>query len=473
MQQFCARAYGPLFTAGMRFWQLGESHYWGHNAILRMAPFIEHCALAPIAGSGSLSGDILSHDFVEAALMRRAGWKVWVADELDGSYEQVPPNLLAELQRDRRWCHGNLQNSRLMFEPGPARGASHGLPHRRAGLRLVAALARLPAALDPAVRAAGRQSSRPTSSSPTSCSRSGRPPTSKLMLTLFGLTAVLLLAPKVLSLVAIVVRGEARRFGGTRRLIGSALVEFAHSLLLAPVRMLFHTQFVLAALTGWRLDWKSPPRDDASTGWREAVSRHGAHTLLAVLWIVAIVVSSETFAWWLTPILLGLLAAMPLSVWGSRVAAGRALRRRGLLLTPEEIRQPRVLAAADRQADLVAQRLATFKAAVGDAEVHERVVAASPRRGEAAGPKAAAEAARVERALREGPDALSTDDRFRLLSSPQALSALRAEVVAHRAHPAWWQAPQAGIRPSPDRRARARCRGRARRGPLTVSGGFG
>ena len=67
----------------------------------------------------------MSHDFVEAALMRRAGWKVWIADDLDGSYEQVPPNLLAELQRDRRWCHGNLQNSRLMFEPRPARGAPH------------------------------------------------------------------------------------------------------------------------------------------------------------------------------------------------------------------------------------------------------------------------------------------------------------------------------------------------------------
>jgi len=95
IQQFAARAYGPLFTAGMRFWQLGESHYWGHNAILRMAPFMAHCALAPLPGDGPLAGEVMSHDFVEAALMRRAGWKVWVADELDGSYEQVPPNLLA------------------------------------------------------------------------------------------------------------------------------------------------------------------------------------------------------------------------------------------------------------------------------------------------------------------------------------------------------------------------------------------
>jgi len=440
VQQFCARAYGPLFTAGMRFWQLGESHYWGHNAILRMEPFLRHCALAPIEGSGSLSGHILSHDFVEAALMRRAGWKVWVADELDGSYEQVPPNLLAELQRDRRWCHGNLQNSRLMFEPG-----LHAV-HRTAFLTGVLAYASSPLWLA-FLMLSTLLFARHAGADPTYFVEPNQLfpiwPTAnlKLMLTLFGLTALLLFAPKVLSLVGIVLRGEARRFGGTRRLIGSALVEFAHSLLLAPVRMLFHTQFVLAALTGWRLDWKSPPRDDASTGWREAAWRHGAHTLLAVLWIVAIVVSSKSFAWWLTPILLGLLCAIPLSVWGSRVAAGRALRRRGLLLTPEEIREPRVLAAATREADAVGTRLATFKLAVVDAEAHERVAAAMPPRL-AAGMKSAAESARVERALREGPGVLSVDERFRLLSSREALAQLRAEVAAHRAHPAWWHAPQ-------------------------------
>jgi membrane glycosyltransferase len=449
VQQFCARAYGPLFTAGMRFWQLGESHYWGHNAILRTEPFLRHCALAPIEGSGSLSGHILSHDFVEAALMRRAGWKVWVADDIDGSYEQVPPNLLAELQRDRRWCHGNLQNSRLMFEPG-----LHPV-HRTAFLTGVLAYASSPLWLAflllSTILFARQAGVDPTYFfEPNQLFPIWPTANLKLMLTLFGLTAVLLFAPKMLSLVAIVGRGEAHRFGGTRRLVGSALVEFAHSLLLAPVRMLFHTQFVLAALTGWRLDWKSPPRDDASTSWREAAGRHGAHTLLAVLWIAAIVLSSNSFAWWLSPILFGLLSAMPLSVWGSRVAAGRALRRRGLLLTPEEIREPRVLRAAAREADAVAARLATFKAAVGDAGLHDRVVAASPARAAAAGPKGAAEAARIERALREGPDALSADERFRLLSSARAMTTLRAEVAAHRAHPAWWQAarPQQAAGPA-------------------------
>lgn len=441
VQQFCSRAYGPLLTAGMRFWQLGESHYWGHNAILRMAPFALHCALAPIEGSGSLSGEILSHDFVEAALMRRAGWKVWVADELEGSYEQVPPNLLAELQRDRRWCHGNLQNSRLMFEPG-----LHPV-HRTIFLTGVLAYASSPlwlaflllstvlfarhAGADPAYFIEPNQLFPiwPTANP-------------KLMLTLFGLTGVLLFAPKALSVFAIVLRGQARRFGGVGRLFSSALIEVAHSLLLAPVRMLFHTRFVLAAMTGWRLDWKSPPRDDAATGWGEALRRHGAHTLLALLWIAAIVISSDSFAWWLSPILLGLLSAMPLSVWGSRVDAGRALRRRGLLLTPEELRQPRVLAEAAREAEGVATRLATFRTAVVEPRQHERVAAALPDRPAPSGAKAAAEARRLEHALRDGPEALRRDDRLRLLSSRAALVRLRAEVAAHRAHPGWWLAPE-------------------------------
>ena len=460
VQQFCARAYGPLFTAGMRFWQLGESHYWGHNAILRMEPFVAHCALAPIEGSGSLSGHILSHDFVEAALMRRAGWKVWVADELDGSYEQVPPNLLAELQRDRRWCHGNLQNSRLMFEPG-----LHAV-HRTAFLTGVLAYASSPLWLA-FLLLSTLLFARQAGVDPTYFFEPNQLfpiwPTAnlKLMLTLFGLTAVLLLAPKVLSLVAIVGRGEARRFGGTRRLIGSALVEFAHSLLLAPVRMLFHTQFVLAALTGWRLDWKSPPRDDASTGWREAAcAAWRAHAAGGALdrrhrrqqQELRLVADADPAR--------PALAAMPLSVWGSRVAAGRALRRRGLLLTPEEIRQPRVLARRGT-------RSRRGRAAAGDVQGGGRrrrrsmsacvaaIAAAAPRRrpeGRRRGGAGRAGAARRARRAVDGralPPALE----------PAGDGALRAEVVAHRAHPAWWQAPQAGAgrrtgaRPSPKSRA--------------------
>ena len=258
-----------------------------------------------------------------------------------------------------------------------------------------------------------------------------------LMLTLFGLTAVLLLAPKVLSLVLLVVRGEAHRFGGAARLFASALIEFVHSLLLAPVRMLFHTQFVLAALTGWRLDWKSPPRDDASTPWREAVARHGVHTLLAIVWIAAILVTSAAFPWWLSPILTGLLLAIPLSVYTSRVRIGRALRRRGLMLTPEEGREPRVLREARRVGAAVAERLVNLRAAIADRVTQQRVISALPPSAAPSGAKADAEAARIERALREDPEAISADAGLRLLSSRSALVVMHREVVAGRAHPDW------------------------------------
>ncbi|MEP6740106.1 MAG: glucans biosynthesis glucosyltransferase MdoH [Caldimonas sp.] len=438
IQQFSARTYGPLFTAGMRFWQLGESHYWGHNAILRVAPFMAHCGLAALQGKGSLSGEVMSHDFVEAALMRRAGWKVWVADEVEGSYEQVPPNLLAELQRDRRWCHGNLQNSRLMFEPG-----LHAV-HRTAFLTGVLAYASSPLWLAFLMLStflfAQHAGADPTYFfQPYQLFPIWPTANLQLMLTLFGLTGVLLLAPKALSIVAIVVRGEAHRFGGAGRLLTSAFIEFWHSLLLAPVRMLFHTQFVLAALTGWRLDWKSPPREDASTSWRQAWARHGAHTVLAVVWIATIVFTSDAFPWWLSPILAGLLFAIPLSVSTSRATLGRALKKRGLLLTPEETRVPQVLRSAGRLAAEVEIRAANFVRAIADDATHARVVAAAPGRQPGAGAKLDVETALVERALREGPASLGADDRLRILSSRQASQRLHREVLGHHAHPDWWR----------------------------------
>ena len=117
-QQFANRAYGPMYAAGLHHWFLGDAQFWGHNAIIRVKPFMRHCGLARLPGKPPLGGDILSHDFVESALMRRAGYSVWLAYDLEGSYEEVPPNLLNELKRDRRWCQGNLQHLRLVFSRG-------------------------------------------------------------------------------------------------------------------------------------------------------------------------------------------------------------------------------------------------------------------------------------------------------------------------------------------------------------------
>src|SRR5260221_1670634 len=112
--QFGSRLYGPVLSSGLAFWQLGDANYWGHNAIIRVAAFTEHCGLPVLPGSAPLGGEILSHDFVEAALIRRAGWKVWIVPELEGSYEELPANVIDYAKRDRRWCQGNLQHARLL-----------------------------------------------------------------------------------------------------------------------------------------------------------------------------------------------------------------------------------------------------------------------------------------------------------------------------------------------------------------------
>jgi len=433
--QFCSRVYGPLFTVGLHYWQLGESHYWGHNAILRMAPFIEHCALPPLPGKTSLSGGVMSHDFVEAALMRRAGWKVWIAHDLDGSYEQVPPNLLAELGRDRRWAQGNLQNSRLVFEPG-----LHPV-HRTVFLTGVMAYLSSPFWLAflmlSTVLFATHSHLVPTYFvKPYQLFPIWPTANFKLMLTLFGLTAVLLLAPKVISLFTIIVKGDARRYGGVSRLLLSALLEFLHSVLLAPVRMLFHTQFVLAALTGVKLAWKSPPRHDAATGLGEALRRHALGSVLALTWIGVILVSSAAFQWWLSPVLAGLLLAMPISAWTSRAGPGRWLRARGLFLIPEERVQPAVLAEADRYAAMF-HTTPGFIDAVTDPTTHASVLRSLPTRPPARGAKAQAQAGLVVRAASEGPRALTQADCLRLLADAQALRALRTRVLARDGHRDW------------------------------------
>jgi membrane glycosyltransferase len=455
IQQFGSRVYGPLFTAGLHFWQLGESHYWGHNAILRVAPFMAHCALARLPGQTSLSGDVMSHDFVEAALMRRAGWKVWIAYDLDGSYEQVPPNLLAELQRDRRWCHGNLQNSRLMFEPG-----LHPV-HRTVFLTGVLAYVSAPlwlAFLLLSTVLFGHQSHEIPQYffEPHQLFPVWPAVNLKLTLTLFGLTGVLLLAPKALSLFVIAWQGQARQYGGLPKLLAGALLEFIHSMLLAPVRMLFHTQFVLAALTGIRLDWKSPPRDDAATGWGEAWRRHGVHSLLAVLWVAAILAISTTFAWWLSPIIVGLLMAIPLSAWGSRAGPGRWLRRRDILLIPEERSEPYVLRQARRYALGLDAPLPFVEAIVNEGE-SRNIDSAIAVRAPAAGAKASALTRLVDHALAAGPQALGPAQRHRLLGDAQALRWMRSRIRVRQAHPDWWlpQAPPASRRPAAQRGAQA------------------
>ncbi|HEX7868049.1 MAG TPA: glucans biosynthesis glucosyltransferase MdoH, partial [Variovorax sp.] len=340
-QQFASRVTGRLFTLGMQFWQLGESHYWGHNAIIRVEPFMKHCALAPIKGTGGMSGGIMSHDFVEAALMRRAGYNVWLVSDLVGSYEQQPPDLLAELQRDRRWCQGNLQNARLMAEPG-----IH--PVHRA-MFVTGTMAYVSAPLWLAFLTLG-----------TALWLSGSSLVSNwsvLPAELAGLwvwTLCLLFLPRVLGIAAVLMRGEQRQYGGVWGLVKSSVMEAGLAIVQAPVRMLAHSLFVLVALTGIKLDWKSPPREAAAVPWKVAATQLAPMTLVIAMLAVGVAMIDPSALIWLMPVGLPLLLAIPLTVLTSQIALGTTLRDRGYLLIPEESRSPAVL----RRAWMHAVRLA-------------------------------------------------------------------------------------------------------------------
>ncbi|MDB5802670.1 MAG: glucosyltransferase MdoH [Rhodocyclales bacterium] len=333
-QQFASRVTGPLFTAGMQYWQLGESHYWGHNAILRVAPFMQHCALARLSGNNALSGDILSHDFVEAALMRRAGYEIWIAPDVEGSYEQVPPNLIAELERDRRWCQGNLLNARLIAEPGIA-------PVHRA-MFLTGLMAYLSAPLWFAYLLAG--TGYWLVAEPGFDFMNDRVP--DLLGALWLCTAAMLMLPRVLGVVAVLLRGEQKLYGGAGKLWFGAGIEAALSVLKAPIRMFAHTCFVLAALTGWRIEWQSPPREARAVRYGEAAEWFIGYSLLTMEWAFLTCLANPAAVVWLLPVFIPLMLAVPLTVATGSVTLGQRLRHWRLLLTPEETQAPALLRAA-------------------------------------------------------------------------------------------------------------------------------
>lgn len=356
LQQFAGRVTGRLFTAGMQFWQLGDSHYWGHNAIIRIEAFMRHAALASMPRKGGHT-HILSHDFVEAALLGRAGYETWLAADLSGSYEQQPSNLVEELGRDRRWCEGNLLNMRLVAEPG-FRAA-----HR--AMLATGAMAYLSAPLWLLYLVLGTVAAWLSPISATEDLGTGilaRVPTA--MLCLWTCTAVLLLLPRVLGVLLVIKRGEQDGYGGAVALIASAVLEAGVSILQAPVRMVAHTTYALSAITGLSLDWKSPSREARSVDWAAAVRSFGSLALVIGLIFAMLAVLRPDAAVWVMPVALPLLAAIPLSVLTSKVELGRWVRLRSLLLVPEEVNSPAVL----RQASIHARRGALTVVSTGMSE---------------------------------------------------------------------------------------------------------
>lgn len=348
IQQFSNRLYGPLFSAGMHYFQLGEAHYWGHNAIIRIAPFMRHCALPKLSHKGLLGGEILSHDFVEAALLRRAGWSVWLAYDVQGSYEEAPPTLLDELKRDRRWAQGNLQHMRLIFSKGLH--MSHRLVFLNGVMGYLSSFFWFVFLLLSSVEAICHVLIPPDYFPHKHLLFPVWPVWHPhLAILLSALTIIILFAPKLLAIAIVLIKKEASQFGGTIRLLGSALIESLFSTILAPIRMLFHTLFILSILFGFRVKWGSQVRGDQSTSWKQAIHHHGWGMFMGLIWGGAVYFLNPGFFWWMLPVMGMWLIAIPISVLTSTTKWGESFRKKGFLLTPEETAPPPLLADFSRR----------------------------------------------------------------------------------------------------------------------------
>ena len=341
LQQFSNRLYSPLFLAGLNYWHQGESNFWGHNAVIRVAPFIDYCCLPELPGREPFGGRILSHDFVEAALMRRAGWGVWLAYDLDGSYEEGPPTLIDSAKRDRRWCQGNMQHSWLLFARGfhPANRF-----HLLQGIMGYVAsplwmLFLLISSIHTFREVAAGSFTRYHAESYVSFF--GYVFEVPEALALFLFTLLLLFLPKIISILIELKNGRAAAYGGAFRLVLSALLEIVTSTLLAPINMMFNTKFVLYIILGQGVAWVTQKREASEdSDWREAIITHSGQMCIGLVWGVSAFILVPSFFWWLSPVIAGLVLSAPLSIFLGKTSFGRRASELGLFLTPEETQPP-------------------------------------------------------------------------------------------------------------------------------------
>lgn len=436
-QQFATRVYGRMFAAGLHFWHLDNAHYWGHNAIIRIEPFMAHCALPRLPGRGALSGEILSHDFVEAALMRRAGWGVYIAYDLGGSYEEVPPTLLEELGRDRRWCQGNIQHLRLVFSDNLA--AAHRALFANGVMAYTSAAIWFAFLLLSSFEAVSQAVTTPDYF-PTAGALFPQWPVWQPIwaLSLFVATLVVLFLPKILGMIMVVARGQQALFGGVGRLVGSTLIEIVLTSLLAPIRMLAHTRFVLTTILGRQVKWNSQQRADAKVAWLRALRFHAPGMLLALVWGGVLLWYTPGFAPWLAPILIPLLIAPAITVITSRTDLGVWLRKHDLQLIPEERDPPPELARVV-ELDAAAGVESGFVQAVVDPVLNTLHVGLQGRPRRLTSELRATREELAQRALDGGVEALTVLEQRELLADSCAMRWLHTQVWVQM--PAAWEMP--------------------------------
>jgi len=345
LQQFAGRVYGPLVATGSAWWHGPESNYWGHNAIIRVPAFAEDAGLPELRGRRPFGGHILSHDFVEAALMRRAGWAVYMAPELGGSFEEVPPSILDFASRDRRWCQGNLQHIAVLSVRG-LRWVSrlHLLTGIGAYITAPMWLVFLILGLLISLQA---NFIRPEYF-PKGFSLFPTWPQQDPVLAawVFAVTMGLLVVPKMLAYLALISRREERdSFGGPVRVLGGIVCETLLAALVAPSMMILQSAAVIEILLGRDAGWQVQRRSGGEIARGEIYRKLATPTLWGVLMGLSAYAVSVPLLLWMSPVIAGLLLAIPLGLLTSRRSGPDSL-----FATPEDHRPPPVVLRANELA---------------------------------------------------------------------------------------------------------------------------
>lgn len=386
IQQFATRIYGPVVGSGLAWWTAKEGNFWGHNAIIRTEAFMSAAGLPHLRGKPPFGGHILSHDFVEAALIRRAGWSVVIASDLDGSYEESPPSIIDLAVRDRRWCQGNLQHARVIGGSGlhwvsRSHLATGIMSYLSSPLWLLLILAGMALALQ-------AQYIRPEYfSDEYSLFPTWPVIDAARALMLFLFTMGILFAPKVLGIIAFLVNAEQRkRAGGTLRVLISFVVEIILSALVAPIMMLIHSGAVLSILIGRDAGWNPQRRDDGSLPLKDVIYRHRWHMVMGVILTAFAALNSMSLLAWLAPAVAGLLLAVPVSVITSSWSIGEKAKRWGILKTPEEGVPPAIFTAFEQTLKVYTDDakqcpdFVGFVASAHWASIHKRMLDEQPPR---------------------------------------------------------------------------------------------
>ncbi|XWN32804.1 MAG: glucans biosynthesis glucosyltransferase MdoH [Devosia sp.] len=349
-QQHANGFVGPVVAGGLAAWQGASGNYWGHNAIIRLDAFAEAAGLPHLDGAPPFGGSILSHDFVEAALIRRAGWSVKMLPDLKGSYEGAPTDIFGVVVRDRRWAQGNLQHARLMGVRGLATVSRIHLaigilayvmsPMWLALILVGVALSVQATFIRPEYFAEG------FALFPTWPAFD-----SERMIALFALSLVVLLVPKGIGLVrALALKKVRRSAGGAPRVLAGAFAELVASTLVAPIMMLTQSAIVASILLGRAVGWTPQARSAGGVDPAAAVRFCLPHMALGAGLGAIAFVHSPTLAAWMSPTLVALVLSVPIVMAAGSSRLGQTRMVRWLLGAPQSRILPQVAA---RQAALL------------------------------------------------------------------------------------------------------------------------